>query len=120
MESGALARDALPRAGPHGWAEAKELRARQGIGGDGFRSGLRGLGTKSGALVACSLDRRAELREAGFAAFRAVSSNDEMQLCHEGRRRCAAHYARSQFGTGVARRQRDQGVAVTTAPGNVW
>jgi hypothetical protein len=35
-----------------------------------------------------------------FAAFRAVSGNDEMQLCHEGRRRRVAHYAGSQFGTG--------------------
>jgi hypothetical protein len=30
MESGALARDALPRVGPHGWAEAEDLRARGG------------------------------------------------------------------------------------------
>jgi len=28
MESGALARDALPRAGPQGWAEDEDLRAR--------------------------------------------------------------------------------------------
>jgi hypothetical protein len=96
------------------------LRARQGIGGDGFRGGLRGLGTQSQALIACSLDRRAELREAGFfAAFRVVYVNDEMQLCHEGRRCRVSHYAVSQLGTGAARQQRDQGVAVTTAPGNV-
>jgi len=37
MESGALARDALPRAGPHGWAETEDLRAR---GGDGFCGGF--------------------------------------------------------------------------------